>query len=437
MKICLTIPEFIAALFQLDQTICRLSPAGRITNIYGFAYQIQSLLFEKIKIFHLSYRHGSAKLGSEVFHSWTGQVSSSTARFDLDTLIKALTEITIKQPNQLSAAFGKDAAWSWRWPSLVFWFGICIFNALIAFSAPFSNGLTYWQFMTQWPAWIAMLIVGLFFQTCLSYPLRRILCDSSFFGTNFTTNYDLTVVRAEIFQRIKKLDQNKLTLGVLPDIQKLIDEDEGETSDHAIAQLLHNLQRTKLALETETIKNKDLSIKLSKSANLITSLRFQNENLRSDVKDSQHKLSLEISQHHKTNAELLFANEKLVSLEKELDKNKATYNENIASLNNEIKEYKINFSENEYVKLAKITFGILAYTESEANTNQEEYVRLFQEIHDQKIKSRGPDHFDTKLQSDTVRKSFAKVNEVARKAGMKKNWFSDPVVVNAVTNKKK
>lgn len=62
MNIYLTIPEFIVALFGLDPSQCRLTNSGRIANLHGFAYQVQSLLFEQVKIKHVSYRTETAKL---------------------------------------------------------------------------------------------------------------------------------------------------------------------------------------------------------------------------------------------------------------------------------------------------------------------------------------------------------------------------------------
>lgn len=235
MKIYLTIPEFIVALFKLDPTQCRLTNSGRIANLHGFAYQIQSLLFERVKVSHMSYRAGTAKLGEESYRSWHGKVSSATARFEINTFIEALTQIEIKHPNQLAAAFGKDEAWSWRWPLSVFLSGVGIFNAIVAYNAPFSNGITYRQFISSWLGIAGMVLLGLIFLFLLAIPLRLILLDSSFLQRLFQTSYDKLVVRAEIFNRIKRLSNETLQRGSLPDIVKLIDEDYEESSDHAIA----------------------------------------------------------------------------------------------------------------------------------------------------------------------------------------------------------
>ena len=90
MKIRLTLAEFIVALFGLDPSKCLLTNIGLIANIYGFAYQLQSHLFEQVKIQRFSYRSNTAKLRNETYISWTGSVSATTAQFELDTLIDAL-----------------------------------------------------------------------------------------------------------------------------------------------------------------------------------------------------------------------------------------------------------------------------------------------------------------------------------------------------------
>ena len=431
MNIYLTIPEFIVALFGLDPSQCRLTNSGRIANLHGFAYQVQSLLFEQVKIKHVSYRTETAKLGKGSYQSWHGKVSSTTARFELNTLIEALAQITIKQPNQLAAAFGKDRAWSWRWPLWVFILGGIIFNALVAYNTPLSNGMTYWQVMKTLPAIVAMVFFSLLFLFLCAIPLRQFWFDSSFLRRQFQTSLNMAVIRAEIFKRIKDLSKEAPPRGLLPDLIKLIDEASKETFDYTVEQLLNKLQNTELTLQTTTTQNQQLLKNQSEAKDLIASLRFENNNLQKEVQDNQNKLRSEERNHDKTKAELTQAKANIEELHQQIDNKE---NE-ISRLKIELTENSKNFSESEFVKQAKVLTGVLAYADAAASITQAEFVRAFQSVHDQRKK--GPEHFDTKLQETTVQRVFANANAIAKKAGIKKEWFSERSVIDTVTKPSK
>lgn len=86
MTLKLTIPEFVVALFGLNLNQCKLTITGRIANIQGPAYQVQSLLCDKVKFRYLS---RTATLGTET----TSGFSLATARFSIDTLIGELAKL--------------------------------------------------------------------------------------------------------------------------------------------------------------------------------------------------------------------------------------------------------------------------------------------------------------------------------------------------------
>ena len=87
------------------------------------------------------------------------------------------------------------------------------------------------------------------------------------------------------------------------------------------------------------------------------------------------------------------------------------------------------------MKQSKVLAGVLAYIAAAASITQAELVRVFQHVHDQRLK--GPDRFNTKLQSASVEKVFANANTRTKNSGMKPEWFSDPGVQDAATTTKK
>lgn len=86
MTLKVTIPEFVVALFGLNPNQCKLTITGRIANIQGLAYQVQSQLCDKVKFRYLS---RTATLGTET----TSGFSLATARFSIDTLIGELAKL--------------------------------------------------------------------------------------------------------------------------------------------------------------------------------------------------------------------------------------------------------------------------------------------------------------------------------------------------------
>lgn len=435
MKIRLTLPEFIVALFGLDPSKCLLTNIGLIANIYGFAYQLQSHLFEQVKIQRFSYRSNTAKLRNETYISWTGSVSATTAQFELDTLIDALKKIEIKQQNGLISSLGKDPAWSWRWPIAVYIFWISIFNALLAIAAPFgSKGITYVQLISHWPTWVGILALGILFLFFSAYPLRYFLFDSSFLRRRFKSTHDMMVLRAEIFKRIKALDDNAKNLGALPEVLKLIDEDNGVTFDHAVTRLMKKLQDTQLELHIATTNYNELYSNYSKTQDRITSLEVQNKIKDDETIELLGKLNAEQHSHAVTKAELSRLTTELQNLKHELKYNKQLYDTDLEHLSQELTKYTEDFSEKETVKFAKVLYGILEYIKDSAKISQAEIAEVFQTIHDRLTSKKGQEYFDTKLQTDTVNTLFARTKKLAERAGMKAEWFRGINIVSTSSN---
>lgn len=127
MIIKLLISEIVIALFGLNSNQCQLTFTGRIANVQGLAYQVQSLLCDKIKIRYRSYRSRTATLGTETSESTHTCTSPTTARFSIDTLIGELANFDLTPTNGVAALFGKDEAWFWRFLIMVF-VGAAIFS---------------------------------------------------------------------------------------------------------------------------------------------------------------------------------------------------------------------------------------------------------------------------------------------------------------------
>lgn len=168
MSIKLSVPEFVVALFGLNPNQCRLTITGRIANVHGLAYQVQSLLCDQLKFQSRSYRAGTVSLGGETLDNFNERPSLATARFSINTLIDELAKVQITHTGGVAALFGKDEAWSWRLPIMVFITAAIFFSTLIVWNlskAPIYNPKEFFCF-----------VVGVIFLSLLCCLFSRRFC---------------------------------------------------------------------------------------------------------------------------------------------------------------------------------------------------------------------------------------------------------------------
>ena len=227
MAIKSTVPEFVVALFGLNPNQCQLTFSGRIANVYGLEYQVQSLLCDRIKIKYRSYKSRTATLGTET-HECT---SPTTARFSIDTLIGELANFDPSTTNGVVAFFRKNEAL----PIKIFYMAAIFFSTLILLSLPKGSIFSY---STQE---IFCSVAGVIFLSLLSCMLLtkilgHYLFEIPFPGRKFETSIEMSVLRAEIIQKLKALPPEKQKLGIIPLILKFIDGNKSQAPGHTIAE---------------------------------------------------------------------------------------------------------------------------------------------------------------------------------------------------------
>lgn len=416
MLIKLSISEFVVALFGLNPNQCKLTFTGRIANAQGLAYQVQSLLCDKIKIRYRSYRSRTATLGTETSESTHTCTSPTTARFSIDTLIGELANFDLSPTNGVAALFGKDEAWSWRLPIMVFITAAIFFSTLIVWNlskAPIYNPKEFFGF-----------VVGVIFLSllcCLFFPkiLRRIL-DIPLPGRKFETSIEMSVLRAEIIHKIKALPPEMQKLGVTPLILKFIDDNKSQAPGHTIAELREELDHLRQGFSEEKKKNSSLLARQKELQSQNDELKTKDEALEAEKK----ALSAEIKATKQSSAMLENLYRKALS---ELGEEKKAHASDVRKFKEEKAQLSAVPTRSDFENMGIVLGMFLAFAKEVLGINQATLVDYIQRVHMWYEKK-----FDTRLQACTVERIFAIANKLLRS-----RFKGNPCVVPELINEAK
>lgn len=411
MSIKLSVPEFVVALFGLNPNQCRLTITGRIANVHGLAYQVQSLLCDQLKFQSRSYRAGTVSLGGETLDNFNERPSLATARFSINTLIDELAKVQITHTGGVAALFGKDEAWSWRLPRMVFITAAIFFSTLIVWNlskAPIYNPKEFFCF-----------VVGVIFLSllcCLFFPkILRYLLDIPIPGHKLETTIDMSVVRAEILYKLRALPPETQKLGIISLIFRFINDDKSQTSGHTIAELRKDLDNTLLRFSEEKERNASLLTMQKELQSQIDELKTKDETLEGERKALASELAVK-----KESCEM--SEIRCQRLAHELEIEQEVHVSDVKKLKDDISKLTIEYTDNDYVKVCVVLKGSLIFLDKYVGIPQEELANYFQTV-DEHQKDNGKN--GTRMQACTVRNTFAKASKVFN-TKYKEEDFSHP-----------
>ncbi len=248
------------------------------------------------------------------------------------------------------------------------------------------------------------------------------------------TSLNMSVARAAIFDKVKALPPKEKELGVIPNIMKLIDEDDGETANYAIAQLLKNREELEANLEKATQEKKDLEAKQEKLNNKITELQLDNDNLHKEIDIQKAESKHQMQSRATAEAQLSETRKDLENTKNELTEEKKLHADKVQELNAEISRVTLKATDNDYVKMAKVLTAVLIYCEQARAVNQNELIDFFLEVH-KWGKENAKTRYDTKLRQSTVERVFSEARKISKKNGLNQNWFSEPNIIKVMIDR--
>lgn len=405
MFVKLLISEFVVALFGLNPNQCQLTFTGRIANVQGLAYQVQSLLCDKIKNRYRSYRSRTATLGTETSESTHTCTSPTTVRFSIDTLIGELANFELSPTNGVAALFGKDEAWSWRLPIMVFITAAIFFSTLIVWNlskAPIYN-----------PKEFLCFVVGVIFLSllsCMLLPkiLHRIL-DIPFPCRKFETSIEMSVLRAEIIHKLRALPPEMQKLGVIPLILKFINDEENQVSWHTITELREERKKiASLLARQKELQNQIEDIKIKNEA-----LVAEKKALLAELKVKKQSCEISENQHRKVLSEL--------------EEEKKAHASDVRKFKEEKAQLSAVPTRSDFENMGIVLGMFLAFAKEVLGINQATLVDYIQRVHMWYEKK-----FDTRLQACTVERIFAIANKLLRS-----RFKGNPCVVPELINEAK
>lgn len=290
----LTIDEFIATIFNLNPNSLHLNFQGKVGGLVGFPAHLQTYLYKKTKI-HINNQDitfNSIELCGYVCKSEYENITRATARFPIETLVQALSEISIEVNNsiprkiinspliQKALSFsplkklynstlsflynlGFDSSWPWYYP--LFWLfmiswvylSIIQIGTHIEFQSSMDNNLTLA---------VLFVIMSFFLAIMTLNPLRSVITKGQK-NRPFTTSINIDVNQRKILDALNNWEDEN---GLNPYIDKtrsILEEQQVKSYSNLVDDLSNQVVQLQGQVQEKDSEAQELRKELKEATN--------------------------------------------------------------------------------------------------------------------------------------------------------------------------